>query len=358
MLNNLLDSLQAPKSPQWPLTYLDVSGTGWQENVISNIYAFYLDAQQAHNLGNSFVHALLDCVNKVKPIPTGYWEVKTWYVFREAPAIRDQRIDILLQDHPSRPQHAIIIENKVNHWLANNLSDYWESVNAPLKLGIVLSLGCEKSGHPEFPNILYLQYVEAIKNRLNNIPAASHSSHLTEFLQHLEKLTYSRQMNDQVSFFFERADAIRPILEAQEAARQYIIHQLRDAANLCGLTMSLNGTSYCAFYEKEETCFAYVISFDRLLAGHPEIVMLVQIQREAMSRLNDLQVARNTVFPHPENIQFDTKVNAHWTHTAVMCYKLQTNDLKALGQFISQKLQTDLKPYYDKIKSTWESFTS
>lgn len=41
-----------------------------------------------------------------------------------------------------------------------------------------------------------------------------------------------------------------------------------------------------------------------------------------------------------------------------MCYKLQTNDLKALGQFISQKLQTDLKPYYDKIKSTWESFTS
>lgn len=138
-LNLLKEFKNLPHAKQ-KLTFMEVSGYPHYENVCSNILAFYLDPMQEHGLNDLFVVAILrifnrNCSTKVKIVNREY-------------STTSGRLDILVQGE----EFTIAIENKIFHWLANDLDDYADSVanfNNKSENNIKIVLGLTDIKKPE-----------------------------------------------------------------------------------------------------------------------------------------------------------------------------------------------------------------
>ncbi|MCT4582766.1 MAG: PD-(D/E)XK nuclease family protein [Flavobacteriales bacterium] len=143
-LNQLIDDL--PKKSVLRKNLIDIAGYPSWENVNSNLLAFYFDKEEEHGFGSLFIDSLLDLVDVELSPSFGQTEFQ---VAREVRTRKGKRIDIVIsqyseeetqeEESKSIPSWALIIENKVNHSLNNDLSDYWSSTIAEERLGIVLS---------------------------------------------------------------------------------------------------------------------------------------------------------------------------------------------------------------------------
>ena len=53
-----------PDVPEEVWTFLDIAGFPHYENVISNIYAYYLDQENKHGFGRLFLDALINTIKE------------------------------------------------------------------------------------------------------------------------------------------------------------------------------------------------------------------------------------------------------------------------------------------------------
>ncbi len=119
-LQNWLDNLKKiPVRPPKKRTLMDITGIKHHENLWSDIYQFFFTINEEHLLGDLFIRSLESLIG-IKP---GYLE--SFSVTREF-SVNEKRIDLLLCDN--RNGRAIIIENKVNHILNNDLNLYYTIV--------------------------------------------------------------------------------------------------------------------------------------------------------------------------------------------------------------------------------------
>ena len=97
-------------------TFFAIGGKGYYENPASEILAFFLKPDGAHNLGNLFLSTYLELcglnqlcepLDNVQVNPQSFTKAKTW-------------IDIEIIG----VGWCLIIENKIYHWLANPLDTY------------------------------------------------------------------------------------------------------------------------------------------------------------------------------------------------------------------------------------------
>jgi hypothetical protein len=96
-------------------TFMEVSGNPHYENVSSNILAFYFDPNAEHGLKGLLVSAFLQMAGvKEVPVP-GEVAVK-----RELGTEEGKRIDLIVDSEA----FTIGIENKIYHWMANDLEQY------------------------------------------------------------------------------------------------------------------------------------------------------------------------------------------------------------------------------------------
>ena len=118
-----------------------ISGYGRRENANTNLLAFYFNENERHGFKRLFLNSLLDIYeSKAKEEKHIFFkdEFETEYeVTTEVSTDERNRIDIVIkgkiEDDQKMPNWAIIIENKIDHFLDNPLGDYYNSIAADTK---------------------------------------------------------------------------------------------------------------------------------------------------------------------------------------------------------------------------------
>ncbi len=201
-----------PPSPR-NLTFMQVAGYPHYENVCSNILAFYLDPQEDHCLGDLVLNALMEVAGAADNS-----QIEAARIHREYVTPRNKRIDLVIQSEGL----VVGIENKIYHWLANDLSHYskvLENLGKPDLTVVKIVLGLHPIRQPlpgDFRSVTYLQLWDAVEQRLGrHLAQASQKwlNYLTDFIQTTRNLS-QRNMellpNDQ--FFIENNQAIEKLI--------------------------------------------------------------------------------------------------------------------------------------------------
>lgn len=162
----------------------DIAYLSHRETTISNLLAYFLDPDENHGLSEVFLRSLLEalppkCESERRTLERSLSE---YSVEREYPTRKGGRLDIVLKSCQSgvssngcrdgeadegTSDWAILIENKLNAPLKNDLEDYWNSVKANCKVGIVLSLRSHGLDDSEFNNILHGTFASMIRANLS-----------------------------------------------------------------------------------------------------------------------------------------------------------------------------------------------
>jgi hypothetical protein len=214
--NIVAEFLRLPPSPR-NLTFMQVAGYSHYENVCSNILAFYLDPQEEHDLGDLVLNALLEVAGDAESS-----NIESARILREHVTPRDQRIDLVIKSEGL----VVGIENKIYHWLANDLTHYsevLEELGKPDSRVVKIVLGLRANGQPlsgGFRSVTYLQLWDAVEHKLGrHLARASQKwlNYLTDFIQTTRNLS-QRNMellpNDQ--FFIENNQAIKKLINEHE----------------------------------------------------------------------------------------------------------------------------------------------
>lgn len=155
-LEKFLNEHQIPTVKKKALTFLGISKQPHYENVWSNIYAFFFNTDEEHNLNDLFINSLLELINE--NISSSFNLKSSFDIETEVGTKKNGRIDILLSNN----NDAIIIENKVYHHLNNDLDDYWYSISQTNKIGIILSLQKVHSNQITNPNFVGITHLELL----------------------------------------------------------------------------------------------------------------------------------------------------------------------------------------------------
>lgn len=223
------------RTARWPVltesqpTFFSVAGIAHKELPLSNVYAFFLDSEQPHGLGSLLLEALLDLVRGKAPDQVADWPAPEGpvRVAREYVVAGQQRLDLLVHDGPDAAtphgaRYAVLLENKVNHWLANDLTHYWDQVPEPgRKVGLVLGVRREQPV-PPWLFISHAEVAAAVQRRLGPQLHRVHPRYLPVLLHFLEHLTSMSENYDNFRLAFDFAMRHR-----QELARaQQLLDQL------------------------------------------------------------------------------------------------------------------------------------
>jgi hypothetical protein len=223
-----------PKKLELPLTFLGISKQPHYENVISNIYAFFLEPEQEHGFDDLFLTSLFDCINEVNPkgefMPSDEYQITT-----ETSTDCNGRIDILLTGETN----AIIIENKIYHHLDNGLKDYWESatknIDKKTSIGIVLSLiKNEKIEHPRFINITHKEFMNKVSENIGKYHLNASLKYLTflqDFQQNIYNLSNKLMEKEHLKIYLENQSEIEDAIALKKQYKEKVYQQVSAIEN-------------------------------------------------------------------------------------------------------------------------------
>jgi hypothetical protein len=232
-LEQFLQTARWPTLHEWQPTFFSIAGIEEKEVPLSNVYAFFFASEEVHGLGPLFLQALLDVVAaKASGLVAGWPTLEAPVrVAREYGVKNQQRLDLLVHDGPgtSIPKgasYAVLIENKVNHWLANDLDNYWDSIPEPAqKLGVVLGVRREWPAAP-WVFVSHAELVRAVQQRLGPQLSRAHARYLPVLLHFLDYLTSMSEQQEDFTKAFDFAQQYR----AQLAQAQRVLGELTGQA--------------------------------------------------------------------------------------------------------------------------------
>jgi hypothetical protein len=274
--------------------FLDIALMPHYENVNSNILQFFFDQNGEHGFKDLFLTSFLELIKSHKQI-----SFLDWTVEREIITKNNKRIDIEIQSVDK--DAVIIIENKIYHWLANDLNDYWihyPNINDDSKIGVVLSLYSMKVNDSRFINITHQQLCkQVLKNLGNYILTAGHKYiiYLKDFIDNINSFYMSESQKNKLEFYFQNVDKINELAKIKEDATNYLLTQL----NIVGETLNLpthakrsRDRRYFTFPEFKEDILYYAIfvedifnsdaTFKIILEGHN---IKSDVQRKIINQL-------------------------------------------------------------------------
>ena len=213
----LLEFQKLPKIKK-DRTFLEISGYPHYENVWSNILQFFLNPNNEHGFQDLVLNALVKCI---EPDFTCDYERENVSVEREFPTIKNNRIDLVIQTE----KYVIGIENKIFHFLNNDLNDYSQTVsslcraNSKKAITFVLSLKSltnqqdrEKIKESGFKNVTYIDLFENIKKNWGDFISTANPKYdilLKDFIKSIQNLTSRTMENKELwGFFKENAEDI------------------------------------------------------------------------------------------------------------------------------------------------------
>lgn len=364
-LQTFLNQNEIPKIKGKPKTFLSIAKQPHYENVLSNIYAFYFNVNEEHNLKDLFIVALqeligekLKAINLIKEITfTDAFDIETEYTTKE-----NGRIDLLLTSE----NEAIIIENKVYHILNNNLIDYWGSVkgNAKNKIGIVLSLHpIIETGHKHFICITHLELLNSVMDKLGNYLLEANDKYLVflkDLYQNITNLSKRFMEKKDLQFFLNNQEEINQITKLKDNVIDFIISELEIVANpIEDVEISMPrrssdaGKRYCYYKSKVDSDLMITVIFGDLLLENKEMYIIVEFKGAALKDKKQYNVVEFTSEEKVLLVEgFESNKSNSWAHFAVKHYNLTQEDIINLSDFVNNALENDhLLSIYRKLNA-------
>lgn len=220
-----------PSIPKRPPTFMEISGYPHFENVCSNILRFFLDTSEIHGLNNLVLKSLFQSIgdhelaNKL---------ADTTSVRREETTIAGKRIDLVVECDGL----VIAIENKIYHWLHNDLEEYHRHIGlkkstTSKKLLIVLSLRPENILAGGFKNLTYEAFIPVIRKNLESHTITDNNhyiAYLNDFITTIENLYKPSPMNKEMFHFI--ADNSTVIEQIQQDYKSFLNNRANDVWKL------------------------------------------------------------------------------------------------------------------------------
>lgn len=360
-LKDFLDHSVIPKIKKKPKTFLGIAKQPHYENVMSNIYAFYFKVEEVHGMQDLFINSLLQVINSK---PLGKQKQMTtltdFDIATEQPTKKGGRIDLLL----SNSEYAVIIENKVYHYLNNNLDDYWDSVKVKdekeeNKIGVILSLNTLTVKHPHFINITHLELMKIVMENSGNYLIDLEDKYivfLKDFYQNIINLSKIEMDTKDLEFYFSNQLKINDVKDFLFAVRKHISNQVELACEPLNENLKLQipkgiNIKRLRYYQSSKNSNLMItVVFNELLKTEKRIFLIIELKNNLLDKRERYQSISFTdeekQLLHPD---FFTKKGT-WAHFAVKSYILNNDEIKNLSVFIIDKLTEDgLLSVYKKL---------
>lgn len=358
-------------------TYLEITKQPHYENVISNMYAFFFNVYEEHGFNDIFIKSLIECIDARKMKGKDFSNFADFEIETEFSTSgigkngKRGRIDLLL----SNDQQAIIIENKIYHYLANDLDDYWHSVklkteNESAKIGILLSLKpisidlykqFEKKD--EFISITHAELLKRVMENSKDYLVkceAKYVHFLEDFNQNILNLS-SQTMNSQdINFYVDNKTSINQLVLFKQQFKKHVTSEVEKAGASIPHVKTIipkhkfNAKRLRYFQSIKHPELLYTIVFGELFDENGILHIIIE--------------PRGTILKNGElfkNIQFDeneqkmirkdfySKTNEAWAHFASEKYLLTSTDIADLSNFIQTKINDN---HFASIFSKLENF--
>jgi hypothetical protein len=262
---NLIHTFRALTHAKQNITFMEVSGYPHYENVCSNILAFYLDPRQQHGLKDLFISAFIQITNNT-------CSTNVQSVIREF-GTASGRLDILVEGE----EFILAIENKIFHWLANDLNDYAEAVNLhvnPSKQQIKIVLGLSEIQDPRmlcggFVSCTYAQLWKEITALLGSYIAKANPKWVTYLLDFIETTTNlagaNMELKETDQFFIEHDDVISALLLERSA---FLGRLTQKVVTMCDLMKEVPEKDLLAKEPYQFSTDRFVMDFKNFQAVH------------------------------------------------------------------------------------------
>lgn len=338
-------------------TFMDLANVVNHENTISHIYSYFLNREKNQLVAELFLSSLIDVVKQKKQDFDISFNGHHCYL--EYSTKKGNRIDLVISSDSmigTTHDSALIIENKIYSWVHNDLCDYYNSVEAKNKLGILLTVWPEKledNLNDRFVNILHSEWIEKIKSK--GLPpnlTTNKYIYLNDFLNNMENLYTKSNMDNDTKFFFENSQKIIRATQTMEAAFKFIGLQLEEAAQKMQMEAAGNGQIYRHIWRKDLQVY-YAIVIDSIVYGDnktkkPTVSIYLEIYKEALKKEEELRklLSDNDIYSY---LNDDKASNSSWAHLAFKEYELNITDIETLGEFIADKIKADFHKGFDLV---------
>lgn len=293
-------------------SYIEIAGYPHFENVASNILSFFFDTQQKHNLKNLVLKSLLECVD----FDGDSQNMETINVYREF-GIKDQkRIDIVIECQ----DFCISIENKIFHWLHNNLLTYEKEIDNRFKneknYHVLLALKKENV-RGKFQSITYEEFFNRIKANIGFYAIQGNNTYITyllDFIQTIENHYKVKDINKEMfRFLIENHKEIKELQDEKLKLRNSLLQVIGQLIQRISCDLP-NVRQWV--YQKQT--IVYDFTFDKVIIGVDIFLELDEIKMDIFDRsrqneniLKHLDLIRNNTFEkNHRGIQiFSQKIN-------------------------------------------------
>jgi len=274
-----------PETSKIRKNIISIAGYPSWENVNSNLLAFYFDEKEEHNFNRLFLNSLLElCTKKINndEIFKRIYFDGEFSVEREVVTNSGKRIDLVItertvnqpnenQEYP-KTNWGIIIENKIYASLYNDLTEYWNTINANHKIGIVLSISPIsidprfKADNIYYINILHKELVDCVLKNLNDYYIDSDDRHLLFLKEYINNINSfytnnktTQKMDTILQLFHKNRDEIKKLKKADDELLKYVSKAISEVMNEIGFpSNSVKDSSFAKhFYYKKDN--EYVI---------------------------------------------------------------------------------------------------
>lgn len=342
--------LEIPSGENHPIGFLEIAGVAHHENVNSRIYAYFIDPSNYPELAVLFLDGLLELVEeKSKKKIT----IKSYDIIIEQITPKGNRIDIVIRDTSNKT--AILIENKIYHYLNNDLVDYWScfdySDNA--QIGVLLTLyphEIPQEVEGKFINITHIEWIHRIQSK--GLPSKLPSNvytYLNDFVQTIENLTNMSTLTKQAQFYFENAKKIQLARQTYSEGVKFLNDQLGILASMLGWDLYGKADEWRNIWDKQNHLNTYyTIWSGDLLKGDKTMTVIIELNSNDFIHIPGM----NALLLGDEKfkkLKTDGVVANHMRHFAYKVYDVHTSDLENLAQFLFEIIEQDFGSVMRKI---------
>lgn len=327
-----------PKQIKHENTYLDIVNIQSKENAISKIYAYYLSLDTTPIISEWFISSLLDLIETKSNKKI---ELKDYDVFLEYVTLENLgRIDIVIDSKSTKS--AILIENKVYHWLHNDLTNYWDTFSHYTdenRVGIILALTNLPNSNPNFISISHIEWVSKVEELMDSTLLTERDKiHLEDFIINIKSITNETVMNDNIKFYIDYSSKIEQVLSFKDEAIRFVNAAINSVATKYSWDVYGGTNSYKQIWDKNNDVRVFYTLFPDGILQKKELKVVIEIDGRARSYYNDLmKVIQNDNLFDEGFIKSDF-TNKNSAHLGFIIFKLTESNLENLSSFIYEKI--------------------
>lgn len=339
------------KVKQKETTFLDIAGFPHYENVISNIYAYFFNPDQKHGLGSLFLDSLLELVGQ-------NFVFNSPKVFREYPTKKGGRIDLVIVDQDREDKKVLIIENKMFHFLNNDLKDYYDSFPGMKRTGVLLTINPAITYHEKFANVTHQALLNKVLENLGplilTVPEQSVFI-LKEFSKNLNNFTMTHEVGNYFSFYQENLRSIEAVKKLSNEIRNHLWKQIDNVPDLLpelGLTLAASGNNRLRYYLSGKTRSVFFTILPTVFnTPNPRILIVVELNKSGIERLNEINAIDFTE-EERKYLRETIPLRKTYLHYATKTIDIASKDFENLSTYLSTSIEkSPLKSIFEKIEN-------